>query len=67
MPSTNTVNEHSFSALRRLKTKPSESFVFLHIVHKEHTDALSLETIADAFMGDNEHRLSVFGKFLRRA
>lgn len=74
MPSTNAVSERSFSALRRLKTylrgtmKQSRlnHLLLLH-VHKDLTDSLSLVAIADAFVGSNEHRMSIFGRFSSRA
>ena len=74
MPSINGVNERSFSALRRLKTylratmKQSRlNHLLFLLVHKEHTGALSLEAVADAFVGCNEHRrMSVLGKFSPR-
>ena len=73
MPSTNAVSERSFSALRRLKTylratmKQSRLNHLLLHVHKADMDALTLESVADAFVGNNEHRMSMFGKFLSRA
>ena len=75
MPSTNAVSERSFSALQRLKTYLRDTkqnrlshFLLLHI-HKEHTDALSFEAVAGLFyfVGSSEHRMSVLGKFMRRA
>ena len=70
MPSTNAVSERSFSALRRIKnylrsTMSQERLnhlLLLH-VHKERTDSLNLITVANDFVADSEHRLSVFGRF----
>ena len=70
LPSTNAVSERSFSAMRRLKTylrttmkqERLNHLLLLH-VHKEHTDSLSCVEVATSFVGDSEHRLSVFGHF----
>ena len=70
LPSTNAVSERSFSAMRRLKTylrttmkqERLNHLLLLH-VHKEHTDKLSCVEVANSFVGDSEHRLSVFGHF----
>ena len=69
-PSTNAISEQSFSALRRLKTyfrttmKQSRlNHILLLHIHEELTDSLSLVSIADAFVGLNEHRMPIFGKF----
>ena len=70
LPSTNAVSERSFSAMRRLKSylrttmkqERLNHLLLLH-VHKEHTDSLSCVDVASSFVGDSEHRLSVFGRF----
>ncbi len=69
MPSTNAVSERSFSAMRRLKTylrttmkqERLNHLLLLH-AHKDHTDDLSPVAVANSFVGDSEHRLSVFGR-----
>ena len=71
MPATNATSERSFSALRRVKTYLRSSMkqsrlnhlMILH-VHKEMTDSLNLVDCANDFVGSNEHRLRVFGKFM---
>ena len=70
LPSTNAVSERSFSAMRRLKTylrttmtqERLNHLLLLHI-HKDRTDTLSCVEVAKTFVGDSEHRLSVFGRF----
>ena len=70
LPSTNAVSERSFSAMRRLKTylratmkqERLNHLLLLH-VHKDLTDHLSCTDVAKYFVGDSEHRLSVFGRF----
>ena len=70
LPSTNAVSERSFSAMRRLKTylrttmaqERLNHLLLLHI-HKDRTDMLSCLEVARTFVGDSEHRLSVFGRF----
>ena len=70
LPSTNAVSERSFSAMRRLKThlrttmkqERLNHLLLLH-VHKEHTDNLSCVQVPKSFVGDSEHRLTVFGCF----
>ena len=70
MPATNATSERSFSALKRVKTylrstmKQSRlnHLMILH-VHKEMSDSLNLVDCANDFVGSNEHRLRVFGKF----
>ena len=70
LPSTNAVSERSFSAMRRLKTylrTTMKQDLLNHLpllhVHKEHTDNLSCIQVAKSFVGDSEHRLTVFGRF----
>lgn len=70
LPSTNAVSERSFSAMRRLKTylrttmtqERLNHLLLLHI-HQDRTDSTSCMEVARSFVGDSEHRLSVFGKF----
>ena len=70
MPSTNAVSERSFSALRRIKTylrstmlqERLNHLLVLH-VHKDRTDSLDLITVANNFVIDSDHRLSIFGCF----
>ena len=65
-----TLSERTFSALRRVKTylrstmtqKRMNNLITLHS-HKERTDALELEAIANEFTASNERRRCVFGKF----
>ena len=37
------------------------NLMVLH-VHKDMTDAIDLQKIANEFVGDSEHRLKIFGK-----
>lgn len=70
MPATNATSEHSFSALRRVKSylrstmtqQRLNNLMVLH-VHKERTDALNEVDIANELVGVSEHRLRMFGKF----
>ena len=70
MPATNAVSERSASALRQVKTylrttstqKRLNNLMTLHI-HKNYTDALSLEFCVNDFVTGNEHRLTLFGLF----
>ena len=70
MPASNTTSEHSFSALRCIKTylrstmgqERLNNLMLLHI-HKEITDDLDLKDVATEFISGSEHRLSIFGKF----
>lgn len=69
-PATNATSERSFSALRRLKTylrstmtqKRLNHCAILH-VRKEDCDRLDLVAVANDFVGDNEYRKGLFGKF----
>ena len=70
MPAANATSERSFSALRRIKTYLRNSMsqerlnnVMLLQVHKQKTDELVLEDVAQDFVNDNEHRVHLFGKF----
>ena len=69
MPATNATSEHSFSALKRVKTYLRSSMkqqrlsnlMLLH-VHKELTGNLDLIACANDFVFANEHCLEIFGK-----
>ena len=70
LSSTNAVSERSFSAMRHLKTylratmkQEQLNHLLLLYVHKDRTDNLSCIEVAKSFVGDSEHRLSVFGQF----
>ncbi|KAI6656186.1 Zinc finger MYM-type protein 1-like [Oopsacas minuta] len=70
LPSTNAVSERSCIAMRPLKTYPRTTMkqkrlnhlLLLH-VHKDHTDNFSCVEVANSFVSNSEHRLSVFGHF----
>ena len=70
MPATNATSERSFSALHRVKSYLRNSMsqqrlnnlMLLH-VHKILTDSLDVVGVANAFVGESEHRLQIFGKF----
>ena len=70
LPATNATSEHSFSALRRVKSylrntmgqKRLNTLMVLH-VHKDLTDKLNLKDVANEFVGAAECRLSMYGKF----
>ena len=70
MPATNAISEHSFSALRRVKSYLRSTMnqdrlthlMVLHI-HKELTDKLDLISIANDFVAGDTHRLTGFGTF----
>ena len=64
MPATNSTSERSFSVFRRVKVcqQRLNNLMVLH-VHKELTDSIKLEDIANEFVGDSHHRVKVFGKF----
>ena len=68
LPSTNAVSERTFSAMRRLKTylrttmkQDRLNHLLLLHVHKDRTDGLPCTAMAKSFVGDSEHRLTVFG------
>ena len=69
MPATNATTERSFSALRRVKNylrstmtqQRLNNLMLLH-VHKDITDKIELKAIAKEFVGDSEHRQTIFGK-----
>ena len=70
IPATNATSERSFSALRRLKSylrttmlqERLNYLMSLH-VHKDRTDALNMQTPFNEFIGDSEHRCSIFAKY----
>ena len=71
LPATNATSERSFSSLRRLKgylrstmSQPRLNHVMILNIYKELLDKLELRAVAKEFVGSNEHRLSVFGKFI---
>ena len=72
MPATNATCEHSFSALRRVKTYPRATMgqerlnhVMLLHIHKARTDVLKtkLVDLANTFVMGSEHRKRIFGRF----
>ena len=70
MPATNAVSERSFSALKRVKTYLRSTtgegrlnhLMLLH-VHKELADGIDMVEVANLFVGDNQRRKQLFGKF----
>ena len=70
MPATNAVSEHSFSALRRVKSYLRSTIkqerlthlMTLHI-HKQLTNELDLILLTNQFVAEDTHRLTVFGAF----
>ena len=73
MPATNAVSERSFSALKRVKTYLCSTtgegrlnhFMFLH-VHKELADGIDILEVANFFVGDNQRRKHLFGRFSKK-
>ena len=68
MSASNATSERSFSALRRIKTylrttMTQESLMLLH-VHQELIDKIDLLEVAEEFVSDSKHRLSLFGHFV---
>ena len=70
MPASNATSERSFSALRRVKTYLRSTMTQLRLnnlmllhIHKERTDSLNLDEIANDFIDRKETRLALFGKF----
>ena len=71
MPATNATSERSFSALRRVKNylrntmcqQRLNNLMVLH-VHKELTDSIKLEEIANEFVGDSHHRVKVLTAYI---
>ena len=69
MAATNATSERSFSTLRRVKfflrssmTQQRLNNLMILLVHKDLTDKPNLMDIANEFIRDSEHRLTVFGK-----
>ena len=70
MPATNAVSERSFSSLKRVKTYLRSTtgegrlnhLMLLH-VHKELADVIDMVEVANLFVGDNQRRQQLFGKF----
>ena len=70
MPATDAISERSFSALRRMKTWLRSTMqqsrlnwcMILHI-HKDLTDALDLDKVANEFVSRNASCQNIFGKF----
>ena len=70
MPSTNVVSEHSASALRLIKTYLRTSMsqlrmnnlMVLHL-YKQSLDQMNMVEVANDFVAESEHRLTLFGKF----
>ena len=70
LPATNAASERSFSALKRVKTflrsttgdSGMNHLMVLH-AHRDKTDAINLIDVANDFVGDNETRKSMLGKF----
>ena len=71
MPATNAMSEHSFSALRLVKTYLCSSMsqghlnhlIVLH-VHKKRTECLDLRCIGQEFLSGRDGRVRSFGNFL---
>ena len=70
MPATNAMSEHSFSALRNVKsylrstmTQKRLNDLMILYVHKNLTDSLDLVQVANEFVSGSEHRMTVFGTF----
>lgn len=70
MPAINATSERMFSTLRRIKsylrsTMPQVRLSNLMIlrVYQEETEKLDLRDVGNEYVGKNEHRLSVFGRF----
>ena len=74
MPTTNAISERSFSALLLMKTWLRSTMqqsrlnwcMILHI-HKELTDALDLNKVANELASRNSSRQTMFGKFDKTA
>ena len=70
MLATKAVSERSFSALKRVKTYLRSTtgegrlnhLLLLH-VHKELVDGIDMVEVANLFVGDNQWRKQLFGKF----
>ena len=73
MPATNAVRGHSFSALKQVKTYLCSTtgegrlnhLMLLH-AHKELADGIDMVEVANLFVGDNQRRKQLFGKFSKK-
>ena len=67
MPATNAISERSFFALTRVKTylrsTTGEGRLMLLHVRKELADGIDMVKVANLFVGDNQRRKQLFGKF----
>ena len=70
LPSINPASERTFIAMRHLKTYLRSFMKLEHLyhlqllhIHKDETDNLLCINVTRPFVGDSEHRLSVFGHF----
>ena len=72
MPATNATSERFFSAFRRVKNylrgtmtqQRLNNLMVLH-VHKDITDSLKLQDIANEFVGNSKHRLKLSSRLYR--
>ena len=70
MPARNAKSERSFSALQQIKSyltstmiqQRLNSLMILH-VHKDKTECLNLDQVANDFIDRKETRVALFGKF----
>ena len=69
IPVTSSTAERTFSALRRLKTflrstmtQPRLNHAMTLHVHKERTDEIDLDEVANSFIHVNERRSNYFGR-----
>lgn len=72
MPATNAVSKHTFSVMRCIKTYLRSSMhedrlnhLMILAVHIDETDKLNIDNIGNEFVHGSEHRLNIFGKFVR--
>ena len=70
MAATSAVSERSFSALKRVKTylrsttgEGRLNHLMLRHVHKELADGIDMAEVANFFVGDNQRRKPLLGKF----
>lgn len=70
MPASNATSERSFSALRRVKTYLRTTMTQLRLnnlmmlhIHKDRTDSMNLDEVANDFIDRKETRVALFGKF----
>ena len=71
MPATNASSEHSFSALRRVKsylratmTQTRLNNIMILHVHKSLTDQMNLVDIGNEYVRESSHREGLFGNFV---